>query len=108
MISRTVRSGGRSSGLDDPKHNWNQISVHVIEGKSQNDRRAKDDGEENSPSVQIRRLTPMECERLQGYPDKWTYSGIIKQISDSQRYKCLGNAVSVPVTKEIFRRLYIT
>lgn len=37
---------------------------------------------------QIRRLTPTECERLQGFPDGWT-----EGISDSQRYKCLGNAV---------------
>jgi DNA (cytosine-5)-methyltransferase 1 len=39
---------------------------------------------------QIRRLTPLECERLQGFPDGWT-----EGISDTQRYKCLGNAVTV-------------
>jgi len=43
-------------------------------------------------NTQIRRLTPRECERLQGFPDEWT-SG----ISDTQRYKCLGNAVTVNV-----------
>ena len=48
----------------------------------------------------IRRLTPLECERLQGFPDGWT-SG----ISDAQRYKCLGNAVTVPVAKAIVKRL---
>ena len=48
----------------------------------------------------IRRLTPIECERLQGFPDNWT-----EGISDTQRYKCLGNAVSVPVIKEIGERL---
>jgi len=42
----------------------------------------------------IRRLTPKECERLQGFPDGWT-----KGVSDTQRYKCMGNAVSVPVIK---------
>jgi DNA (cytosine-5)-methyltransferase 1 len=40
----------------------------------------------------IRRLTPIECERLQGFPDGWTGS-----ISDTQRYKTLGNAVTVNV-----------
>ena len=49
----------------------------------------------------IRRLTPIECERLQGFPDGWTDGQ-----SDTQRYKQLGNAVSVPVTKAIFRKIY--
>lgn len=49
----------------------------------------------------IRRLTPLECERLQGFPDGWTDG-----ISDTQRYKCLGNAVTVPVVEEIIRRLF--
>jgi len=40
----------------------------------------------------IRRLTPVECERLQGFPDGWT-----EGVSDTQRYKCLGNAVTVNV-----------
>lgn len=44
----------------------------------------------------IRRLTPTECERLQGFPDGWT-----EGISDTQRYKCLGNAVTVPVVEWI-------
>lgn len=44
----------------------------------------------------IRRLTPIECERLQGFPDNWT-----EGISDSQRYKCLGNAVTVNVVQYI-------
>jgi DNA (cytosine-5)-methyltransferase 1 len=52
--------------------------------------------------VQIRRLTPTECERLQGFPDDWTKYGLnhkseIVEISDTQRYKCLGNAVTTNV-----------
>ena len=49
----------------------------------------------------IRRLTPIECERLQGFPDNWT-----EDLSDTQRYKTLGNAVTVNVIKEIILRLY--
>ena len=91
--------------------------------------------------MRVRRLTPVECERLQGFPDGWTEYGYVKdavldyepvygwkekydeetdeweehwtiigknpidpitntvRISDTQRYKCLGNAVSVPVIK---------
>ena len=44
----------------------------------------------------IRRLTPTECERLQGFPDGWT-----EGVSDTQRYKILGNAVTVNVIKAI-------
>ena len=40
----------------------------------------------------IRKLTPIECERLQAFPDNWTAG-----ISDTQRYKCLGNAVTTNV-----------
>ena len=48
----------------------------------------------------IRCLTPVECERLQGFPDNYT-----EGISDTQRYKCLGNAVTVPVIEYILERL---
>jgi len=50
----------------------------------------------------FRRLTPMECERLQGFPDNWT-----EGISDTQRYRQLGNAVTVNVVYEIAKRLEV-
>lgn len=50
----------------------------------------------------IRRLTPLECERLQGFEDGYT-----EGISDSQRYKCLGNAVTVPVVEHIISHLTV-
>ena len=57
----------------------------------------------------VRRLTPLECERLQGFPDRWTESGIGMEntvtISDRQRYRCLGNAVTVPVVEYIMKKL---
>jgi DNA (cytosine-5)-methyltransferase 1 len=53
----------------------------------------------------IRRLTPIEGERLQGLPDNWTKYGIfdhqVTKISDSQRYQLIGNAVSRPIVTEI-------
>jgi DNA (cytosine-5)-methyltransferase 1 len=55
---------------------------------------------ERGPSV--RRLTPLECERLQGFPDGWTD---IPGNSDTQRYRQLGNAVAVPVAEWIMRRI---
>jgi len=48
----------------------------------------------------IRRLTPTECERLQSFPDGWT-----EGLSDTQRYKCLGNAVTVNVIEAIIKKL---
>tara|TARA_R110001592_G_scaffold69639_1_gene213713 strand:+ start:1433 stop:2503 length:1071 start_codon:yes stop_codon:yes gene_type:complete len=79
--------------------------------KRQNGRRFKDNEEpmftltgQDKHGVMIdssiRRLTPLECERLQGFPDGWT-----EGISDTQRYKCLGNAVTTNVVCEIARRL---
>lgn len=52
----------------------------------------------------IRRLTPKECERLQGFPDDWTkYGRDDELISDTQRYKCCGNAVTVNVIEYLIR-----
>ena len=51
----------------------------------------------------IRRLTPTECERLQGFPDGWT-----EGLSDTQRYKTLGNAVTVNVIKAVWRQVEAT
>lgn len=51
----------------------------------------------------IRRLTPLECERLQGFDDNWTAG-----VSDSQRYKQMGNAVTTNVIEAIARRLPLT
>ena len=48
----------------------------------------------------VRRLTPTECERLQGFPDGWT-----AEQADSNRYKQLGNAVAVPVVEWIVKRM---
>lgn len=48
----------------------------------------------------IRRLTPVECERLQGFPDNWTAG-----VSDTQRYKMMGNAVTVNVIQAIGEKI---
>ena len=57
----------------------------------------------------MRRLTEIECERLQGFPDNWTqygdYNGTIKPIAKTQRYKLIGNAVTVDIVTMIAKRL---
>jgi DNA (cytosine-5)-methyltransferase 1 len=54
----------------------------------------------------VRRLTPLECERLQGFPDGHTaHDAAGKAISDTARYRILGNAVAVPVAQWIAERI---
>jgi DNA (cytosine-5)-methyltransferase 1 len=61
-------------------------------------------------SYRIRRLTPIECERLQGFPDNHTskgiYDGEVKEMSNTQRYKQCGNAVTVDVVQAIANKLH--
>ena len=73
--------------------------------------RAREDGS-GMPVIrknEIRRLTEIECERLQGFPDNWTqdgnYDGTIKPIAKTQRYKLIGNAVTVDIVELIAKRL---
>ena len=65
--------------------------------------------QENNLLGGIRRLTEIECERLQGFPDNWTqygnYNGTIKPIAKTQRYKLIGNAVTVDIVELIAKRL---
>ena len=56
--------------------------------------------EEAETPLLIRRLTPLECERLQGFPDGWTD---LPGASVSARYKALGNSVAIPCVEFILR-----
>jgi DNA (cytosine-5)-methyltransferase 1 len=53
----------------------------------------------------VRRLTPMECERLQGFPDGHTATSNGQPQADSPRYKQMGNSVAVPCVEWITRRI---
>lgn len=56
----------------------------------------------------VRRLTPTECERLQGFPDGWTLIPVKgKPAADGPRYKALGNSFAVPVVRWIGERIVI-
>ena len=54
----------------------------------------------------VRRLTPLECERLQGFPDFWTEQGGGRSISDTSRYQMLGNSIAVPCVAYIMQGIY--
>jgi len=89
--------------------------------KRQNGRRFKEDGEPSftltgqdihgvADGIKIRRLTPIECCRLQGFPDDWNEWGIDEKgekvkMSDTQRYKQMGNAVTTNVIKAVGEKI---
>lgn len=107
IISKTVRAGGRNSPHGS-KQNWDSYDLG---------------------NGIIRRLTPLECERLQAFPDNWTKFGTRQphsehacfrcedenlkicpenttEISDTQRYKMCGNAVTTNVIQAVFERIF--
>jgi DNA (cytosine-5)-methyltransferase 1 len=57
------------------------------------------------PDTGARRLTPLECERLQGFPDGWTTTSNGETQTDRERYAQLGNSVAVPVFEWVGRRI---
>lgn len=68
--------------------------------------------EEKQVHTVVRRLTPLECERLQGFPDGWTdigewtdTKGKVHQPADSPRYKALGNSIAIPFWFYLLRRI---
>lgn len=119
MIGRKDTAGPMGSGFfeaNEPSYTLTASSqarhgvVIVFYGNRVADIRLQDDkintlqarmgtGGNNMPMVattQVRRLTPLECERLQGFPDGWTEGQV-----DTHRYKQMGNAVAVPVVEWI-------
>lgn len=84
MIGRSDTAGPAGKGYgdtEDPMFTLTSTDIHAVGNDSQ-----------------VRRLTPLECERLQGFPDGWTDSQ-----SDTNRYKQMGNAVAVPVVEWIIQ-----
>ena len=98
--SKLIRKEMRKTGLD-----WSPRRGKELIPRNDNIANCITAGQSNerflTNGTRIRRLTPLECERLQGFPDNWT-----KGISDSQRYKCVGNAVTVPVVEFIVKELF--
>ena len=98
---KIVRSGARDENGDLPAEVWAERDVAPTLNAMDNtgESRATVLVEEN---LAVRRLSPMECERLMGLPDDWT---AVNGQKDSPRYKQCGNAVAVPVVEWIMRRL---
>ena len=118
-VAATLTGGGHSGGL--------HSDMTVIQLNSSKESNGRQPFQQNrvfdergiSPALtrhnsnyaisRMRRLTEIECERLQGFPDNWTqygdYNGRIRRISKTQRYKLIGNAVTVDIVELIAKRL---
>ena len=98
-VAATLTGGGHSGGLHSDMTVIRQL------------KRGKNKGADLKICPTVRRLTEIECERLQGFPDNWTqygnYDGVIKPIAKTQRYKLIGNAVTVDIVELIAKRLKI-
>ena len=90
IIGRQDHNGGNGCGFqEDISYTLTTNDIHAVYNTEK--------GHENKL---VRRLTPLECERLQGFPDGWTN---IEKASDSARYKALGNSVAIPCVNFIMR-----
>lgn len=101
-IGRRPENGGNGSGwLKDKVYTLNATGVHGIAAI----------GKDSYSDIfsAVRRLTPVECERLQGFPDNYTrisWKGKNEEACpDTPRYKALGNSMAVPVMKWLFERI---
>ena len=93
-IDRKIENGGNGAGFQkDISYTLNTIDRHAV------------------TESRIRRLIPLECERLQGLPDNWTdvpsvdHKGNIKPASDSSRYKAIGNGMAQPCADFVLEQL---
>ena len=109
--AKALTGGGHSGGL----HSDMTIIKQLARGKNKGadlticPTISSNAFQENNLLDGIRRLTEIECERLQGFSDNWTqygdYNGTIKPIAKTQRYKLIGNAVTVDIVELIAKRL---
>ncbi len=122
IIDRQSKNGGNGFGYqEDVSYTLNTTDRHAVYSRQRVDefQESKVAGTESArqykdatdlicqPEVNrnlIRRLTPLECERLQGFPDGWT---LIDGASDSARYKALGNSVAIPCVTFVLRGIVL-
>lgn len=111
-VTSSYHKGGHTGSYVNEAKTAESESIQQERVKS--DSKHPDGGE---PHPKVRRLTPLECERLQAFPDNWTKLGVgewvddrsrktFVEISDSQRYKMCGNAVTTNVIQAVFERIF--
>ena len=120
MIGRADTAGPQGKGYTEegePMFTLTKTDVHAIAFDTQfgsnantfEDQSPTLKASQQPPSVStstVRRLTPMECTRLQGFPDDWTkFDAEGNEVTDGHRYKQMGNAVCVNVAEFLIKRL---
>jgi DNA (cytosine-5)-methyltransferase 1 len=101
IIAATLTAGMSSSGVSAPgRRNEDDVNLVAFDGTGITPTLAGSRPHAIASDTQVRRLTPLECERLQGFPDGWTAGQ-----ADSPRYRQMGNAVAVPVFEWVARRV---
>ena len=111
LVMTFVKS--RRAQSDTDFETWNESGIaNTLNLFDQGDVRATNVVVQSKPHYVVRRLTPLECERLQGYPDGWTdigewtdTKGKRCKTSDAARYKALGNSIALPPWKWVLKRL---
>ena len=110
-ISLTLRAKGNDPYREDMAAYIASVDCRNFRegGETNGTLQAKESG---GPGMIVRRLTPMECERLQGFPDGWTdigewrdSKGEMRKPSDSPRYKALGNSIALPFWDFLAKRI---
>jgi len=122
-IDRTHKSGGNGTGvIEETSYTLNTVDRHAVavpficsgfgnyeHGNISKTILSRDDitsGDLIVSGYSVRRLMPIECERLQGFPDNWTeYGHDGKKISDNQRYKAIGNSLAIPCVEFILNQI---
>jgi DNA (cytosine-5)-methyltransferase 1 len=98
--SRPSHKGAGIANEGEPMYTLNTVDRHAV-AKAEHD---NGDSTTVREGAIVRRLTPTECERLQGFPDGWTELGHDnKLITDSKRYAAIGNSVAIPVVDYIMQ-----
>ncbi len=123
IVDREPHNGGNGFGCqEDVAYTLNTADRHAVFSRQRVDRFREDDvvstqsarqhkdatelvcSPEQAAAKLIRRLTPLECERLQGFPDGWT---ALPGAADSARYKALGNSVAIPCVTYVLRGIVL-
>lgn len=99
-LGRKAGSGGNQTGVgQDISPTLTESDRHAIAAPEESWRQ----------KYKVRSLTPLECERLDGFPDNWTqYGASGKEMSSNSRIKALGNSIAVPCAERVFRGIIAT